>query len=317
MNDVAGDRERAPRLLRRRNDVDRCSVAVRCHPLLTSDQARESSVRMRAISAIERRAKRAARLAGLGLTFESKARIYWLVLVTPLLRRLRLSLFVPIRMKLGRQPATFIVTSDSDLLAVYEVFRLNEYSVRGLSEPHLILDLGSHIGASILHFRQAFPNATIVGAEPDPVNFKKLTRNVGQLPNVRVLNVAVGATSGRIPFYASGALDGWASSSTPGGRWQREIAVECLTLADLLARAQVGPPDLLKIDVEGAEFQVLSAYEDLPKVTTILGEVHPTLMNESVDSFLRLLAHFDCDLDRETQAHRAFRAVRRSAQRST
>jgi FkbM family methyltransferase len=266
---------------------------------------------MRIVGALKARAEATRKLVGLGVSRRDKAKIAALVLLMPVLRRSGRDLHITVVLELGGQTVPWVVANDSDLMAVYEVFRLGEYDAPDVPTPEVIVDLGSHIGASVLFFHQRYPAARIIAAEPDPTNFEKLRRNVAHLTGVDLFNVAVGESNGTIDFYASGELDGWASSTQRTNRWQRKTTVDCVTLDRLHEMVGVGPADLVKIDVEGAEYAVLSNFTGLAEVGAVLGEVHPTLMDRSVADFRGLLDGFSVDVT----AHRAFRAVRPSQSR--
>ena len=54
----------------------------------------------------------------------------------------------------------------------------------------LILDIGAHIGESVLFFRSIFPNADIFSVEPDPDSYIRLLK---LFPNIdKCINAAVG-----------------------------------------------------------------------------------------------------------------------------
>jgi FkbM family methyltransferase len=265
---------------------------------------------MRLLSRARTRVRESHDLAKLAVRPADSVKLAGLVAAMPAFRRAGRAPTVRADLLLGGESVPWRVDCDADLQAVNEVFRGNEYDVTGITPPEVILDLGSHIGASILFFHQQFPGARIIGAEPDPGNFEKLRENVGRLPRVDLFNVAVGAEPGQIPFYASGGTDSWASSTRRSTSWQREVAVECVTVDGLLERAGAPVPDLLKIDIEGAEYDALRAFGGLGRVRAILGEVHPALLPCPAADFRALLDGFDCDLPANVSAFRTFRATR-------
>ena len=59
-------------------------------------------------------------------------------------------------------------------------------------KPRGILDIGAHIGCAALYFASQYPNTAIYSFEPVPENFKLLQQNVGEQPNIRAFNVALG-----------------------------------------------------------------------------------------------------------------------------
>jgi FkbM family methyltransferase len=165
------------------------------------------------------------------------------------------------------QRFTMYVMSRADLVIIEEVLVKEVYAEPQLYDPAFILDLGSHIGASIIYFRARYPNARILGVEPNPEIFPLLKKNVGALPFVEVMHAAVAAHSGTVLFYP--ALANF-NSSTVAVAGDCSVEVPAMTLDQLIgSEASV---NLLKVDVEGAEFDVFRA--DLGHVEAIAGEVH-------------------------------------------
>ena len=185
------------------------------------------------------------------------------------------------RGRLGRVggPARVVITSPRggrvalalwtyiDVLVAREIFLDDEYALPEGLQVESILDLGSNTGISIGYFRDLFPAAEIVAVEPDPRQLGPLRASVGA--EVAVLPFAVADRSGPASFYSR--ADGWASSLLPGADTARS-EVRCVTVPELLALAGRDRFDLVKIDVEGAEWGVL---DQLTEITdTVVGELH-------------------------------------------
>lgn len=201
---------------------------------------------------------------------------------------------------------TWTVGPATDFDVLNEVLVLGEYDNLELGSPRVILDLGSHIGVSILRLRGAYPDAHIYGFEPDAATFTRLARNIGQLDHVSVLPWAIGDADGQTAFYPR--RQSWLSSVqfTDGAA---AITVESVTLDTALKRLDTGVVDLIKIDVEGAEVSILSGSGSLQEVRMIVGELHGEAACSDVVS---LLADFDVET-RGHPDHRHFRARRRAA----
>ena len=73
----------------------------------------------------------------------------------------------------------------------------------------------------------------------------------------------------------------------------RVVTVETRTLDDLMADFSLDELDLLKIDIEGAEFEVLRSFSGLDRTHAVVGEVHLDLMEQSLDEFFALLDGFE------------------------
>jgi FkbM family methyltransferase len=189
----------------------------------------------------------------------------------------------------------------SDPLAIYQVLlrkqRNAEYYVPPALEPKVILDIGSNIGASILFFHEQFPSARILGFEPHSATFQILQSNVGNMPSVSVFNYGLGAIDARVSMPCDG-IDFSAFSTRPGTQTLAEpVATDCEMrhAGSALLEIGISDVDLIKIDCEGAEYDILRALPEkmLRRCKWIVGEMH----DSSAFDLLALLApHFDLDL---------------------
>jgi len=168
-----------------------------------------------------------------------------------------------------------------------EIFIQQEYYFKTVSDTPVIIDCGSHIGMSILYFKTMYPRARILGFEPAPDTFKFLKENVkrNRLRDVIVLNKAVSNEEGTIKFYGDASL----KSSMFEQEGKKEIVVEATRLSQFIDKKV----DFLKIDVEGAEFLVLSdlaAANKLGLVQQMIIEYHHHQeKKEEVDELSRFL----------------------------
>jgi FkbM family methyltransferase len=172
------------------------------------------------------------------------------------------------------------VSEFSDLHATREAFGDKRYALPEGVQPRTILDLGANIGASVLWFHRRFPGAEIHAVEPDGRALRKLRRNVAGLPGVTVHHLALAGEDGRRTFYE--AEQTWSSSlmaeAAGGGR---PTTVAALTL-EALMRDHVGRQrvDLLKLDVEGAEWEVLPRQRLAEVANAVAGELHAGLLGD-------------------------------------
>lgn len=207
----------------------------------------------------------------------------------------------------GRQPLRFAVADSAELEVLREVFVEREYELDLGTDPELILDVGSNVGAAIGFFRARYPRARIVGVEPDPAAFARLQANVGRLEGVTLLRVAAAATDGRRQFYPAAST--WLSSLHPPAAGQEPVEVEARTLDSLLDELGIEDVDLLKIDVEGSEAEILPGFSGLAKVGAVVGEIHPDVVADP-DALIRLLAeHFELEVERPQPCRWRFRGV--------
>jgi FkbM family methyltransferase len=130
--------------------------------------------------------------------------------------------------------------------------------------PATVLDLGCNIGLTVAHYEQLWPEAEIIGVDLDAENCVVARRNCVR---ARILNVAVAATSGTQTY--SGA-EAWSFRLDPSG----DRAVEARTLDELAGLFGSGV-DFVKMDIEGAEWEVVTAPGKWPeRVGSLLIEIH-------------------------------------------
>ena len=129
----------------------------------------------------------------------------------------------------------------------------------------LVFDLGAHCGVSTYALAKLVgAEGRVVAFEPDPVNFAILQRNLERhgLRNVIAENVAIAGTAGRLAFSSEGTIGSTLLSTLVGRETVGSmVMVEALTLGDAYARW--GVPAFCKIDIEGAEIEVLNASSEL------------------------------------------------------
>jgi FkbM family methyltransferase len=166
----------------------------------------------------------------------------------------------------------FLASDPARTRAIHRSYFIKErYRFRSEREAPLVIDCGAHIGVSVHYWKFLFPDARVIAFEPDPDNFGALTANCSGLSDVVLHNAAVWSCSGMLRFVARGSVGGHLSVLTGHCLTKAEIEVPALRLRDFLAE----PVDLLKLDIEGAEIDVLiDSIECLPNVKNIFVEYH-------------------------------------------
>ena len=176
-----------------------------------------------------------------------------------------------------------------------EVFGDREYAFSCSRQDPLILDCGSHIGISILYFKRMYPRARIIAFEPDKDNFVILQKNiaVNGLVDITVINAALAAQQGMTTFYRE--IDGLSPDTRGnsiikawGDRGGNETTVSTVCLSSYVGSRV----DYLKLDIEGAECQVLEeAQSKLKYVKELYVEFHGTDFNpeNNLDSIISIL----------------------------
>ncbi|MFT4035554.1 MAG: FkbM family methyltransferase [Patulibacter sp.] len=194
---------------------------------------------------------------------------------------------------------SFTVTDIVDLYVLAQVFGEEEYRDPKLCDPKLIIDAGSHIGGAVRYFAARYPSARIIALEASPTTFAALQANTADLPQVETRHCALAAQSGTLTLFEYDGLSSSGSTLT-GGDHSRAVEVPAIGLDDLLDELDE-PVDLLKFDIEGAEFDVFSASRPTPdRVRNLVGEMHDWLphIGYTEHEFLALLSQYGVEVDR-------------------
>ena len=246
-------------------------------------------------------------LAGLAPTRRERVRTQLAVLSLPIRTRLPRSpaWLETIAVREAGQVHPFRITDYADAHALREVFVDRQYELRAVGAPGTILDLGAHVGAATLFFRIRFPEARILSVEPDPETFAKLERNVGGLDGVELLPVAVGGAAGTGRVVRADLS--WATRVVPGATGPDTVPVR--TLEELIARLGGAPErTLVKVDVEGAEWDILSGYE-IRRLYGVIGEVHYDLLSVAPADFHGLFDDLEAEVEALTDRSAVFRVA--------
>jgi FkbM family methyltransferase len=150
-----------------------------------------------------------------------------------------------------------------------EIFIQNQYYFKTKKSKPIIIDCGSNIGMSILYFKKIYPFADIIAFEPDPETFVLLKKTIEDngFKNVKIINKAVAGRRGKAYFYSDKAKPGNLHMSLLRERVKnaRASTVE----KDILSYYIKGEVDFLKIDVEGAESEIISELDRTQKIKKI------------------------------------------------
>jgi FkbM family methyltransferase len=164
------------------------------------------------------------------------------------------------------------VDSDAYVAMHREIFGTNIYQFRASFPAPYILDCGANIGLSAIYFKKLYPAARVVAFEPDPDIFKVLDGNVRAfgLKDVTLVAKGVWSTNTVLRFVAD-PVYGLGGHIVPDGGSNQAFEVPVVRLRDYLGE----PVDLLKLDVEGAECEILDDCSDmLRNVKNIFIEYH-------------------------------------------
>jgi len=178
----------------------------------------------------------------------------------------------------------------ASLVAIYdEIFDKQVYRFEARSPQPLIIDCGANIGISALYFKTLYPDSQVIAFEPDTKVFGYLQKNTAAWKDrgIALVNKGVWREEGELQFLSEGADSGHVvnEGEKPAGTISR-IQV------DRLSKYIDRPVDFLKIDIEGAELEVLREIEQkLPLVHNLFIEYHSfTGQEQQLDQLLQILS---------------------------
>jgi FkbM family methyltransferase len=165
-------------------------------------------------------------------------------------------------------------------------------------------DVGSNVGQFLIPVAKILGGrGLVIGFEPHPGNHLRLIRTVAfnWLTNVMVFRLALSDYSGETPIFGA---DSGATIVAHGATEGESLPAAIVPVArgdDVRKAAGLPLPRAVKIDVEGAEFGVLSGLKDTlasPACELLCLEIHPHLAPPQVTagmllSLLRSLG-FNC-----------------------
>ena len=170
----------------------------------------------------------------------------------------------------------------SDVSIVYDIlFRKSEYWLPEGLAPRCILDIGGNIGIAARYLAWRFPRAELHSFEPVPDNLALMRRNL-EGTAVHAHDYGLGEVTGEFCFHTPAAAPedvGGYSRFGEAGAASRTVRARIRAVPEALSALGLGKIDVIKIDVEGAEYDVISAFPDdlLSKVTWVYGELHGTV----------------------------------------
>lgn len=162
-----------------------------------------------------------------------------------------------------------------------EVFYRGSYYFKTEKENPIIIDAGANVGITTLYYHWLYPKSEIHSFEPNS-NYLTATLH-DSLPlwaQVKIIPCALSNSNGKITFYENGAVG---VSSIYGVAESQKRLVQCIKLSDYIKMNISNRIDMLKMDIEGAEYNVLVDLHQskvIQRVDKIVMEYHHKLFKQ-------------------------------------
>src|SRR3989338_9436904 len=161
------------------------------------------------------------------------------------------------------------------ILSINDIFVDQAYNLPLNAGKSVIIDAGANIGAYSLYASQKNKDSLIYALEPDSDNFSQLKGNIkiNNLKNIIPIKKALSNTHGQVSFFIDSI-----SSRGHSLLWQtgKKVEVESITLQNLFKFLIIEKCAILKLDIEGAEYESLYNCPEniIRKIESIAVECH-------------------------------------------
>jgi FkbM family methyltransferase len=178
----------------------------------------------------------------------------------------------------GSKNHSLLILKEIFLNQIYTFTNSVDQKLKNSAEDVVIIDIGANIGITVAYFKNKYPSVKLIAIEASPINYQQLVRNieVNNFQNISTFNYFISNENKLIQFYHD--------SSKPGGSFGEDYRNKGL---DNLEKFDVKTKKLndvisgfknivIKIDVEGAEYEILkhlATSKDISEVLEITVEV--------------------------------------------
>jgi FkbM family methyltransferase len=189
----------------------------------------------------------------------------------------------------------FVRKAKSDLPIFLQVFSELQYDISWYLDfsPRTIIDAGANVGYGTLYFANLFPDARIVSIEPEICNHAQLVKNVKLYKNVTVLNGGIWYESGYLKIKSNDVEE--ASFEVEPANESANSSIRAYTIHEVAELHQFDSIDILKMDIEGAEYFLFLNNPDewLKNVRCLIIELHDNIHAGTSKEFFKVMSNYN------------------------
>jgi FkbM family methyltransferase len=179
-------------------------------------------------------------------------------------------------------PYSFSFSNIHDFAGLFSEIFLNEtYYIPKTTTSPVVIDAGANIGVSLLYIKLQAPGAVVTCFEPNPSARRVLEENIRHnswQTSVSVVPAALGATTGTTTLFVSERADTSSDASVANYLKEKGRKLNSFEVpVEVLSKYVAENTDLLKLDIEGPEFDVLRELKQsgaLSRIKAIQMEYH-------------------------------------------
>lgn len=208
-----------------------------------------------------------------------------------------LSKNILIELKIRGLRYSFTLVDYTNIIALSEIFSRETYSKFVMKPGWNIVDAGANIGAFSIWIDSILGNeCKIIAVEPEPINFNILRSNIinNNMKNILLINSALGKSTGY--GIVTDEKDASGHKKVKPLEWNQlnnsekvVQKIQIVTLDDLVYAQRYEHIDLLKADIEGAEWEMLLGSNKLitaHKIKRVVMETHSENLHNMCKNYL-------------------------------
>jgi FkbM family methyltransferase len=162
------------------------------------------------------------------------------------------------------------------------------------NEGDIVIDIGACEGMFSIMMGKIFPQTKIIAFEPVIKTYYNMVRNIGLngVTNIRQYNLAIGKAEERIQVVTNkNELTGGSSAKVIFNPENHSLeTVEVIPLNKVITDFNIQKVKLLKVDVEGMEYDIFYHFDHMDKIEYVTAELHTNFRIETENYRIQALA---------------------------